>query len=116
MCPDRFLRLEGAAGCRRRGTCRVCPDGICSRSCANNPQEPLNQEIRSRAGLVGNFPDCTVLIRLVGAVLLAEQHDVRIEGRRYFSLDPTQESRTVGTASGATTDRQDGNSELALSA
>jgi putative transposase len=61
---------------------------------SNNPQERLDKEIGRRTDVVGTFPDCNALIRLVGAVL-AEQQDECVDSRRYLGLDVLSRSRAT---------------------
>jgi len=63
---------------------------------SNNPHERVNKEIKRRSDVVGSFPNTAATLCLLDAIL-AEQHDERQVGRKYFGaeglarLDPRKE-------------------------
>ena len=52
---------------------------------STNPLERLNKEIKCRTRVVGIFPNDAAIIRLVGGLLLEQQEEWQLEGRRVFS-------------------------------
>jgi len=51
----------------------------------NPAGERLNKEIKRRTRVVGIFPNDAAIIRLVGALLLEQQEEWQLDGRRVFS-------------------------------
>ena len=52
---------------------------------STNPLERLNGEIKRRTEVVGIFPNDASIVRLVGALLLEQQEEWQLDGRRVFS-------------------------------
>ncbi|MFQ6540278.1 MULTISPECIES: transposase [Aphanothece] len=78
---------------------------------STNPLELLNKEIKRRTRVVGIFPNDAAIIRLVGALLLEQQEEWQLDGRRVFSeqsmakldntSDPAQDQPTAALAAAA---------------
>jgi putative transposase len=52
---------------------------------STNPLESLNKEIKRCTRVVGIFPNDATIIRLMGALLLEQQEEWQLNGRRVFS-------------------------------
>ena len=64
---------------------RVFPTEHWRKIWSTNPLERLNKEIKRRTRVVGIFPNDAAIIRLVGALLLEQQEEWQLDGRRVFS-------------------------------
>ena len=60
-----------------------------------NTLERLNKEVRRRADVVGIFPTEASIIRLIGAVLMAQNDEWQLQ-HRYLSLEPPADLGQLG--------------------
>jgi putative transposase len=58
---------------------------------ATTPLERLPKEVKRRSAVVGIFPHRTALLRLVGAILAAQDDEWAVADRRYFSAESMQQ-------------------------
>jgi putative transposase len=56
---------------------------------STNPLERLNAEIKRRTDVVGIFPNDAAIVRLVGAMMLEQNHEWSLN-RRYMQLEGLQ--------------------------
>lgn len=84
---------------------RSFPTEHCRKIWSTNPLERLNKEIKRRTLVVGIFPNDASIIRLVSALLLEQQVEWQLDGRRVISelsmakLDSTSDQlQNQGTA------------------
>ncbi len=85
--------------------CYRFPSEHWSKLRSTNPLERVNREIGRRSDVVGIFPNDASLIRLAG-MLLIEQNDEWLVGRRYLSQESLTALAVQETELSPTTDRE----------
>jgi putative transposase len=54
---------------------------------STNPLARVNAEIKRRTDVIGIFPNDAAIVRLVGALLLEQNDEWRLQRRRYMQLE-----------------------------